>query len=96
METWWSSGVVAGTSTVKDLCQCHGQGDQSTLCKFTDDTKLCGVVDSLEGEDVTQRDLDRPERGLCEPHEVHEGQVQGPACGSGESQVQTQGGQKMN
>ncbi|GAB0203069.1 mitochondrial enolase superfamily member 1 [Grus japonensis] len=53
---------VLGLALFNILVSDMDSGIERTLCKFANNTKLCGVVDTLEGRDAIQRDLDRLER----------------------------------
>lgn len=55
-------GSVLGPVLFNTLVSVRDSGTEHTPSRFVDDTKLQGAVNTLEGRDVMQRDLDRLDR----------------------------------
>ena len=59
-------GLVLGPILFNSYNDDSSSGIKCTLSKFADDTSLCGTVDTLEGQDAIQRDINRLEHWVQE------------------------------
>ena len=57
--------LVLGLVLINTFISDMGSWLECTHSRFADDTKLCGVVNMLEGRDAIQRAQGRPERWAC-------------------------------
>jgi len=90
-------GSVLGLKLFNTFVSSMDSVIECILSKFADDTKLCGLIDKLEQEGCHPEGPGQAsEVGLCKPHQVQQGQVQGPAHGLGQSQAQIQAGWRMD
>lgn len=58
-DKWCPSGVHTGTSVTIIFINDMDEGIKCNLSKSADDTKPSGAVDTPEGQDASQRDLDK-------------------------------------
>ena len=56
---WCSSGVCHGLVLFNIIINDIDDGIKRSLNKFADDPKLSGTVDTIEGRNTIQKDLDR-------------------------------------
>ncbi|GAB0181381.1 mitochondrial enolase superfamily member 1 [Grus japonensis] len=90
-------GLVLGPALFNIFVGDMDSGIECTLSKFANNTKLCGVVDTLEGRDAIQTDLDRLERwARANCMKFNKAKCKVLHIGSGQSQAPLQAGQRMD